>query len=269
MERNNFTSEVIRRSYSTPVLVDFWAPWCGACKVLSPTLELLHERHKTEWVLVKINVEKYPILAERYNVTSIPSVLLFIDGEVADEFVGAIPGHTIEAWLKNVLPEKPDSSLTEAQRLYITGHREESVSLLNKILQEQPESRKAKVLLALQTVLDDPQRAMELVGNTEPVGILGEMAEAVRIINKFLKTDIKTSEILKDKAGEHFDAAVKALKSKNVEICLQELTAALKEEQDYKSGYVRDVIVALFIHLGNEHELTVKYRKEVSRALYS
>jgi len=269
VESNNFTSEVIRRSYSTPVLVDFWAPWCGACKVLSPTLELLHERHKGEWVLVKINVEKYPVLAEKYNVASIPSVKLFVDGEIVDEFAGAIPGHLIEAWLKNVLPGKPDSSLADAQRLYITGHKQESIEILSKILKENPENAKAKVLLALQSVINDPHQALEMVGHIEPVGTLGEMAEAVRILGKFMEIEKFQTLNTVDKSGEHLAAAAKALRSGDLEISLHDLTSSLKEDQNYMDGYARDVVVALFIHLGNENQLTAKYRKEVIRALYS
>ena len=100
-----FTEDVIETSRRKPVLVDFWAPWCGPCRVLSPTLEKLAKESGGRWRLVKINTDAHPRLAQHYGIRGIPAVKLFIDGEVADEFVGAMPEHAVRQWLERAIPE--------------------------------------------------------------------------------------------------------------------------------------------------------------------
>lgn len=95
-----FQQDVIDKSHEKPVVVDFWAPWCGPCRVLSPVLEKLAKESKGVWRLVKINTDKHPAIARRYNVRGIPAVKLFVDGEVKDEFVGALPEPDIRKWLQ-------------------------------------------------------------------------------------------------------------------------------------------------------------------------
>ena len=99
-----FQTEVLDKSREKPVLVDFWAPWCGPCRVLSPTLEKLARESKGAWRLVKINTDSHPELSGRYGVRGIPSVKLFVDGSVQAEFVGALPEHAVRQWLAEHLP---------------------------------------------------------------------------------------------------------------------------------------------------------------------
>lgn len=101
---NNFSRDVIETSRKKPVLVDFWAPWCGPCRILGPTLEKLAKESGGAWRLVKINADSYPNLVREYGVRGIPAVKLFIDGKVADEFVGALPEHAVRQWLERALP---------------------------------------------------------------------------------------------------------------------------------------------------------------------
>ena len=99
----NFESEVIEKSKTTPVLVDFWASWCGPCMMLKPTLEKLAKEYEGKLILATAETDKNQDAASKFGVMSIPAVKLFKDGKVIDEFVGAQPEATIKKWLDQKL----------------------------------------------------------------------------------------------------------------------------------------------------------------------
>ncbi len=98
---NTFTSEIINTSGVT--LVDFWAPWCGPCRMVGPILEQIAKEQADRLRVAKVNIDENPELASNYGVMSIPTMLIFKDGKVVDEFVGAMPKRTIESKLKRWL----------------------------------------------------------------------------------------------------------------------------------------------------------------------
>jgi putative thioredoxin len=99
-----FQAQVLDKSHEKPVVVDFWAPWCGPCRVLGPTIEKLARESGGAWRLVKINTDKHPALMQRYGVRGIPAVKLFVGGEVTAEFTGALPEPQLRRWLGEHLP---------------------------------------------------------------------------------------------------------------------------------------------------------------------
>ena len=99
----NFNSEVIEKSKTTPVLVDFWASWCGPCMMLGPTLEKIAKEYEGKLIVAKASTEENADAASKFGVMSIPAVKLFKDGKIIDEFVGAQPEQTIKQWLNQKL----------------------------------------------------------------------------------------------------------------------------------------------------------------------
>ncbi len=166
-EVSNFNKEVIEQSYSIPVLVDFWAGWCGPCKVLGPVLERLAEQSDGKWTLAKVDTEEHLEVARKYQIQSIPNVKLFVDGVVADEFVGALPEYQIQRWLQTAIPSKYRVQLGQAEALLVAGNFAAAQSLLEPLVAAEPANVYARMLLARSVVFNDPGGAAALVENID------------------------------------------------------------------------------------------------------
>jgi putative thioredoxin len=145
-----FENEVVARSATVPVVVDFWAPWCGPCRVLGPALESEIAALGGKVALVKVNVDEAVELAGRFQVSSIPAVKAFRDGSVVSAFEGAVDAATLRRWLAGLLPSEAKQSLERAVELLRRGDADAAAPLLAGI---DPRSPEALELDALQRVV--------------------------------------------------------------------------------------------------------------------
>ncbi|MFM7298932.1 MAG: thioredoxin [Planctomycetota bacterium] len=130
----NFEAEVVRRSMQVPVLVDFWATWCGPCKTLVPILEKVARELAGKLVLAKIDIDKNPEIAELFQIQSVPTVVLMKQGRPVDAFMGAQPEAAVRKLLEKHIPGAAPDPLAEAAKLEAAGKREEAITLLARAL---------------------------------------------------------------------------------------------------------------------------------------
>ncbi len=262
----DFQKDVIEASRATPVVVDFWAPWCGPCRILGPVLEKLAQEAAGRWRLVKVNTDVHSSEAARYGIRGIPAVKLFVDGQVVDEFVGALPEYAVRQWLEKAIPTESRKLVEQAEHEIAADNREEARRLLETVLEAEPGNPKARVLLAQLLAFEDPDRSLELVSDATFAGAgYVQIGEAVKTIARLLNLN---GQLPEGSGRESYQAAIVALKEGRYEDAMQSFIEVIQTDRYYDDDGARKACIALFTLLGNGHPAVSKYRRSFDMALY-
>jgi putative thioredoxin len=268
----DFETAVLKRSETTPVVVDFWAPWCGPCRAIGPLLERLAEEHEGAFILAKVNVDEAPAVSQAFGIQSIPAVKGFRDGMLVGEFVGAQPEQTVRKLLELVLPTPADGLVARAATLA----PEAAEAALREALELEP--RHARALLDLARILaarGDTAGALQLLERVSPpsplVGESERLAAELRMradgagdqaaLRARIAADPADLEARLDLGrtlaalGKHEDA-------------LAELLDVVRRDPHFADDGARKAMVDLFAVLGSDHPLTDRYRNELAKALF-
>jgi putative thioredoxin len=266
-EIEDFKTDVIEKSRDIPVLVDFWAEWCGPCRVLGPVLERLEEEAQGKWALAKVNTDTHQEIAAEYGIRGIPNVKLFVDGGPVSEFTGALPEAMVRQWLEKNLPGKFRREIGLARELLATGRRPEARRILENIIRDEPGDEEARVLLAKELFQIDPERALDLVNPIEEHSEHFPLADSLRTILLAIQRSSNPGQLPEAGVMPTYLAGLEALRNEEYDTALEKFIEVVREHRDYDDDGARKLCIAIFRNLGEDHEITRKHRRDFAGAL--
>jgi putative thioredoxin len=276
----DFEREVLARSDGVPVVIDFWAPWCGPCRTLGPLLERLAVEHAGAFVLAKVDVDQAPQVAAHFSVRSVPTVVGVRDGSVRAEFVGAQPEAAVRAFLERVLPSEADERVAEAAALAAAGDVAAASEKLRAALAVDARHGRALVMLAQLLASAEkgaPQEAVDLLDHVLPHDPAFEDAERLSAQLRLRSggagaADSDALRAAVEAAPDDLAARIawgRALAAGGRhEEALETLLEAVRRDPTFDDQAARKAMLDLFELLGPAHEATQRYRGLLARVLF-
>lgn len=268
IEVKDFQKDVIDRSNDIPVLVDFWAEWCGPCKVLGPVLEKLAGEANGEWELAKVDTDKNQQIAAEYGIRGIPNCKLFSKGKVTNEFTGALPEHYVRDWLKKSLPGKFADQIEKAKRLLAEGNVSDAKIILENVHAGDINNGDVNALLAKILIFENPKESVRLAETVEVSSDYYELAESIKSINEFFDKFSNPNKLPDSQTKNLYLSAIDELKKQNFDSALEMFIDIIRNDRQYDHDGSRKACIAIFKYLGEENSITLKHRKDFGSALY-
>jgi putative thioredoxin len=278
-----FQRDVIDASRETPVLVDFWAPWCGPCRALGPMLERLEQDCGGRFRLVKINSDENPELSAQFGVRSIPYVVAFVDGNPVDSFVGVLPESQLSAFIDRVAPNPSEIQRRKALALIEAGDRSGAVASLRAALALDPANDDARLDLAALLLDVTGAPSVEVVGDVRDLlaktGSLARQTPRFRAMQTRLDSLDQAAQLPSEDELVHriaarpgdlqarADLARLFIAQGRLEPALEQLLEIVARDRGFEDDYGRRTMLAVFDLMADRPDAVSVYRRRLASAL--
>ena len=275
-----FEKDVIEASKHAPVVVDFWAPWCGPCKSLGPLLEKLEHEYAGRWRLVKVNVDENQQLAAHFQVRSIPHVVAFVDGRPVEQFTGVLPESQLRVFIERLVPNPAQAEHRAALLARDEGQRDVARDHLQAALALDPGYDDARLdlieLLLDDDLVDDARREATLLSPKITQGIdvrynaLKTRLDALDAATDLPPTDALEAAVASDPGNleARFDLANALIARRAYEPALEHLLEIVKRDRSFRDDVGRKTMLSVFDLAAHHPELVSEWRRRLSATLH-
>lgn len=278
VQTSEFIEKVVNASLERPVLVDFWAAWCGPCKTLGPLLDKVVTSYGGAVALAKVNVDENRELAAQLGIRSIPTVKIFLNGDIADEFVGMIAEPELRSIIESLSMDDTEKLLANAKELIEQERYEEAEATYVSILKAQPDNSAVRIALARLKLLKNEdgtaQKLLNEIPDTDPryeeaQSLLG-MFEFLRICeeNGGLKKWREEVEKNPDDLEARYILGCCFAVDNSLREAFEMFLSIVRKDRDFGDGKARKAMLTLFTMTGPQNELTEEYRKRLALELF-
>ncbi|WP_018140386.1 thioredoxin [Thioalkalivibrio sp. ALJ7] len=275
--QDSFQQAVLDESHQRPVVVDFWAAWCGPCQQLMPLLQQLAAQYAGKFRLAKVNSDEQQALAQQYGVRSLPTVMIFRHGKPADQFMGVQPESNIRTMIDQYLEKPSDKLIEQAREQAKGGDVDGALATLKAALEQDPDNGDLRIELARALAQSgDPDAAESELAKLPLDQSEKEEAKALKARLVFAKTaaGIDPQAVAQELKGDSprpealEQMAAYAMLSGRAEEALGLYLQLMKQHRSYNEGAGQKGLLAAFEVLGNDHPLVGQFRRQMASLLY-
>jgi putative thioredoxin len=272
-----FATEVLERSNTVPVVVDFWAAWCGPCRMLGPTLEKLANEFAGGFILAKIDVDQNPNTARQFHVQGIPAVKAFRNGQVASEFTGALPEPQVRKFLEGLVPSEADLLAKQGYEWEVNHQPAMAIENYRAALEKKADHYPAKVALGRVLLGQGQVEEAKSILKSIPAGVperatadaLLATVEFQQFADGYTEPELRAKITANpgDVVSRYALASLLTIEQRYIE-ALEEFLEVVRRDRSYNDDGARKAMLAIFTTIGEDEPVTKTFRQKLANVLF-